>query len=396
MMQRIDRELNASLDVDRAMRLTLDWAMRQSRANAGLVGMMDQDNIRVVAHQGYTTEVQKFEKDLIADFPSIKSSVETRLPQSVIVNGGPESTLLMKAREQLVVPILRENIVIGLLLLEYRESGSYSEDNLAFLTRLMDHASIAIVNAQLYSEVQEANLAKSEFVSFVSHELKTPMTSIRGFTDLLTAGVVGPVNENQSNFLSTIRSNVDRMATLVSDLADISRIEAGRLRLDYEPVAVSELITDVIRSVGRMFEEKKQVLHIEVPDQLPPIWGDKTRLIQIVTNLLSNAHKYSSPESSTYIKAELADNTWTEGPLKVIHLSIQDTGYGISPENQNKIFQKFYRSDDQKVHDSPGTGLGLNITKQLIEMQGGVIWFESVFRVGTTFHLVIPIAEVVA
>ena len=108
---------------------------------------------------------------------------------------------------------------------------------MSFLTRLVDHASIAIANAQLYTAVQEANLAKSEFVSIVAHELKNPMTSIKGYTDLLAAGAVGAVNDNQANFLSTIRANIDRMNTLVSDLNDLSKIEAGRMRLDFKPLA---------------------------------------------------------------------------------------------------------------------------------------------------------------
>ena len=135
------------------------------------------------------------------------------------------------AHTQIIIPIRREAQVIGLLLLE---STSDSQGNLAFLNRLSDHAAIAISNAQLYDEVQRANLAKSEFVSFVAHELKNPMTSIKGYTELLAAGAVGQINEMQTNFLSTIRSNVERMSTLVSDLNDNAKIEAGRLRLDYQ------------------------------------------------------------------------------------------------------------------------------------------------------------------
>jgi signal transduction histidine kinase len=184
------------------------------------------------------------------------------------------------------------------------------------------------------------------------------------------------------------------MATLVTDLADISRIEAGRMRLDFEPVRTTDVIEDVTRSLIKLIEEKKQTLNVDIPGDLPPVWGDKNRLIQVVTNLVSNAHKYSPPENPIFIKAELAENIWTDGSPKVVHLSIRDTGFGISPENQKKIFQKFFRSDDQKVRDAPGTGLGLNITKQLVEMQGGLIWFESVFRSGTTFHVIMPITEV--
>ncbi len=394
-MQRIDRELNASLDVNRAMKLTLDWAMRQSDSNAGLVGMLESDTMKVIAQQGYEIELPDAEATLPLDFPTLKASIETGLPQHVLVheNGNGRTAILSGAREHLVVPFRRETSVVGLLLLESIEPGRYSEENLEFLTRLMDHASIAIANARLYADVQEANKAKSDFISFVAHELKNPMTSIRGFSDLLAAGVVGPVNENQANFLGTIRSNVERMATLVSDLADISRIEAGRLNLNFTAVDVAGVVREVTRSLARQVEEKKQVLEIRIAPETPLMWGDETRLIQVVTNLISNASKYSPSEARIMVSAQVADNVWSGGSPKVIHLSVQDNGYGISQENQSKIFQKFYRSDDQKVRDAPGTGLGLNITRQLVELQGGKIWFESEYRVGTTFHITIPVAE---
>jgi signal transduction histidine kinase len=293
-----------------------------------------------------------------------------------------------------VIPIRRETQVIGLILLESQEAGSSEDENIGFLSRLGDHAAIAITNARLYTEVQAANQAKSDFVSLVSHELKTPMTSIRGFTDLLATGVVGPVNENQSNFLSTIRSNVDRMAVLVSDLADVSRIEAGRLRLEFSPIAVNEVVDEVVSSTRAQILEKKQTLIVNIPHDIPPMWGDRVRLVQILTNLVSNAYKYTQAEGLIQISAEVLDQPRTEGSPKVMHVWVTDNGFGISNENQEKIFQKFYRSDDQKVRDAPGTGLGLNITKQLVELQGGKIWFESQFRTGTTFHFTIPIAEV--
>ena len=167
--------------------------------------------------------------------------------------------LLPAAHTQIIIPIRREATVIGLILLE---STSDSQGNLAFLNRLSDNAAIAISNAQLYDEVQRANLAKSEFVSFVAHELKNPMTSIKGYTELLAAGSVGQINEMQANFLSTIRSNVERMSTLVSDLNDNAKIEAGRLRLDYQPVDVPDVVDDVIRSTRRQVDDKKQTVDL--------------------------------------------------------------------------------------------------------------------------------------
>jgi signal transduction histidine kinase len=271
---------------------------------------------------------------------------------------------------------------------------SDSQVDVDFLTRLTDHAAIAISNAQLYAEVQRANLAKSDFVAFVAHELKNPMTSIKGYTELLAGGAVGPINEMQTNFLNTIKSNVERMSTLVSDLNDNSKIEAGRLRLEYKATDAAELVDEVVRSLKRQIEDKKQTLEVVVPENLPPMWADRTRVGQVLTNLASNSYKYTPEGGNLQIGVEQSANQWDpEGAARVIHLWVKDDGIGMSPEDQQKMFQKFFRSEDPKAREAPGTGLGLNITKSLVEMQGGRIWFESEFRKGTTFHFTIPVAE---
>lgn len=395
-MQRIDRELNASLDVDRALRITLSWAMRQSESDAGLVGMVEENGIRLMASQGYTTELSFYQSsylplDLFANADTLQNGQLLRLRRS---DSSQPFGLLDGVESQVIVPIRRESKTIGLILMECRQADSYPEETIDFLIRLSDHATIAIANAQLYSQVEAANLAKSEFVSFVSHELKTPMTSIKGFADLLAAGVVGPINEAQGNFLSTIRSNVDRMATLVSDLADVSRIESGRLRLEFTSIPVSDIVDEVTRSVRSQIDAKGQSLSVQIPAQIPSMWGDRTRIIQILTNLVNNAYKYSPQGGSITVCAEAARNQWDKnGAPEVIHISVMDTGFGINPEDQKKIFQKFFRSEDQSIRDASGTGLGLNITKTLVEMQGGMIWFDTEFRKGTTFHFTIPVAE---
>jgi signal transduction histidine kinase len=259
---------------------------------------------------------------------------------------------------------------------------------------LSDSAAIAISNAQLFAEVQRANLAKSEFVSFVAHELKNPMTSIKGYSELLAAGSVGAINEMQANFLGTIRANVQRMSALVSDLNDNAKIEAGQLRLDYKPVNVDDVVDEVIRSTKRQVDDKKQVIELLVPKELPNVWADQTRVGQVLTNLVSNAHKYTPEGGKILLGAEVTSNQWDPaGAKEVVHLWVKDNGIGISIEDQAKIFSKFFRSDDSKAREAPGTGLGLNITKSLVEMQGGRIWFDSEFRHGTTFHFTVPIAE---
>jgi signal transduction histidine kinase len=198
----------------------------------------------------------------------------------------------------------------------------------------------------------------------------------------------------QGNFLNTIRSNVERMSALVSDLNDNAKIEAGRLRLDYKPVEVPDVLDDVIRSTKRQVEDKRQSVDLHLPSKLPQVWADRIRVGQVLTNLVSNAHKYTPEGGKIFVGAEATSNQWDpEGAKQVVHLWVKDNGIGINIEDQAKIFQKFFRSDDTKAREVPGTGLGLNITKSLVEMQGGRIWFESEFRKGTTFHFTIPVAE---
>lgn len=393
-MQRIDRELNASLDVTRAMRITLEWALRQSNADAGLIGILTEFGIRLMAQQGYEEIEQTYQDQPIPlQQPALRAAVETGQPQLLALDSF-QPGMLPAARTQIVVPIRREAGVIGLLVLESRSAEVQRGQEMAFLSRLSDHAAIAISNAQLYNEIQRANDAKSEFVSFVAHELKNPMTSIKGYTELLAKGAVGTVTDMQLNFLNTIRSNVERMSTLVSDLNDNSKIEAGRLRLEFKAVDVQDAVDETTRSVTRQVEEKKQSVEVKLAPNLPKVWADRTRLMQILVNLISNAHKYTPEGGSIIIGAEQTENHWdNKGAGKVVHIWVQDNGIGISLEDQKKIFQKFFRSEDQKARESPGTGLGLNITRSLVEMMGGRIWFESEFRQGTTFHFTVPVAE---
>ncbi|MEW5830087.1 MAG: GAF domain-containing protein, partial [Chloroflexota bacterium] len=395
-MQRIDRELNASLDVARAMRITLDWALRQSAAQAGMICTLEERGLRLMAHQGYNGELGDYESSHIpVERPSIRAAVETGQAQHAVFDPGSNGSggFLTGVVSQVIIPIRREAIVIGLLLLESAQAAD-TQDDLGFLNRLSDHAAIAIANAQLYTAVQDANSAKSEFVSFVAHELKNPMTSIKGYTELLAGGQVGQINEMQANFLNTIRSNVQRMDTLVSDLNDNSKIEAGRLRLQFVEVNVPDVVDDAVRSTRRQIDDKKQTIAVEMPESLPPVWADRTRIGQVLVNLVSNAHKYTPEGGHVVVGAEATENQWDpQGAPRVVHVWVKDNGIGISVEDQRKIFTKFFRSEDQSARESPGTGLGLNITKSLVEMQNGRIWFESEFRKGTTFHFTIPVAE---
>ncbi len=239
--------------------------------------------------------------------------------------------------------------------------------------------------AEARDEAVAANKSKSEFVSVVSHELKSPMTSIKGYSDLMLSGATGPLNDNQTNFLVTVRNNVNRMATLVSDLADISRIESGNLRIEPRAVPVWDVIDEVVTLTKTQIEQKHQNISVDIPNELPKAWCDRNRLAQILTNLISNSNKYTPEGGTIKVQAHQQDG--------MIRINVQDNGLGMTLEDQQKLFSNFFRSADVQVREAPGTGLGLSITKNLIELQGGKVWFESEFRKGTIFHFTLPIQK---
>jgi signal transduction histidine kinase len=328
------------------------------------------------------------------DHPAISEAIASGQPRRIVMeNPTGMGTFLQGARSQMVIPIRREVYVIGLFLLESNSAERFQQDELNFLSRLADHAAIAIANAQLYAQIDAANKAKSQFVSFVAHELKNPMASIKGYTELVTGGMAGPITDMQAKFLATVRSNVDRMNTIVSDLSDLNKIEAGILKIEFKPVSMPEIVEEAVRSTRRQIDEKEQTVDINVPDNLPLIWADRNRMIQIVVNLVSNATKYTPNGGQILIGSENSRLQSDAGDnVPVVHFWVKDTGIGIPPEDQKKIFQQYFRTEMSKSQAS-GTGLGLNITKNLVEMQGGKIWFESEVGKGTAFHLSIPLSE---
>ncbi len=266
--------------------------------------------------------------------------IETGQPSSSTSEsaaGQPPASILENANLQFAIPIRRETETIGVLLLESRKVETDPEELINFLMRLSDHAAIAIANARLYEEVKEANLAKSQFVSFVAHELKNPMASIKGYSELVAGGMAGPVNDMQNSFLGTVRSNVDRMNTIVTDLNDLTKIQVGNLRLDYRALPVMEVLDDVVRSLRKQIDEKSQELIFQIPADLPIVWADPARLAQIITNLVSNAHKYT-PENGKIIIGADRFQAPADSPagLEYVHLWVEDSGIGIPEEEQKK------------------------------------------------------------
>jgi len=394
-LQRIDRDLNTTLDYERALDLTVEWAMRVSGANAGGIAVLlpEDGGALWYALRGYPPEMERYRTEPMR----LDRGIVSRVASLGMPNMAPDVSkdedyyeVLPTTRSQLTVPVARENRVIGVIALESDRLNGFDLEVLNFVVRLADHAAVSITNAQLYEEVKRANQYKSEFVSIVAHELKLPMTSIKGYSDLLVMGAAGPLTEGQIQFLQTIRSNVERMNTLVSDLLDISRIETGRIKLEIKPVAMSVVIEETLRTLRKHIEDKQQTLEVNVSDDLPKAMGDKSRLIQVLANLVSNAFKYTPSGGKITVEVQPVDAS-ADGKTFLI-CRVKDTGVGMSPEDVEKLGQKFFRSGDQRVRDVPGHGLGFSIAKNLVELQGGKILIESELNKGSTFSFTIPVA----
>jgi PAS domain S-box-containing protein len=338
----------------------------------------------------------------------------------VIVTDARGNTILFNAAAERILEVPRDDVLdqrTDTLLSQYGEEGqawlkaiggwSRSPDSIVagdFVEQRLEkpdlvisvHVAPVLMNQEYLGAVSvlrditaeaQAARAKSEFVATVSHELRTPMTSIKGYADLLLMGPVGDLGEQQRDFVNIIRSNADRLTSLVNDILDISRIEAGRISLDREQVAV----TDVVGQVADMLEaragERGLVLQTQVPADLPPVWVDSDRVVQILTNLVGNAIQYTPSGGSITVSA-LPDEE-----REMVRVSVTDTGIGISEENLEKIFARFFRVDDPFVQESVGTGLGLSITSMLVQLHGGEIWVESELGKGSTFNFTLPVID---
>ncbi len=235
----------------------------------------------------------------------------------------------------------------------------------------------------------EVDRLKSEFVATVSHELRTPMTPIKGYVEFLLMGGAGELNEQQTEFVDIIKSNVDRLSILVNDLLDVSRIEAGKVSLSFQPVNIIEAAQEAVSEVQHRSRDENRSMDIKIitPDDLPSVYGDLERIRQILSNLVDNAYRYSPDNSQVRVHLRRIN-----GDLQI---DIIDQGIGIFPDDQDLIFERFYRGENHRVMATAGTGLGLPIVRELVEMHNGRIWVESSGAPGegSKFSFTIPIYD---
>ena len=233
---------------------------------------------------------------------------------------------------------------------------------------------------------KEIDQMKSDFISLVSHELRTPLTSIIGFVSFILDGKAGAINDRQRNSLARVQRQSKRLAALINDLLDISRIESGRIQMDQAPISLLEIVTQRIEEIRPQADEKSIQLGLTVPESVPNILGDEARMGQVFTNLIGNAIKFTPNNGEVSVKVEADGN--------LLHVEVIDTGPGIPPEERQKIFDKFYQLSDISTRQQGGSGLGLSISKSIVEAHGGKLWIDDGNQgKGSNFQFVLPLVK---
>jgi GAF domain-containing protein len=322
---------------------------------------------------------------------------ETRAPvqiEDIAVEGAYQGWLrepLLRAgvRSILAVPLLREDRLIGALIVTRNMPGRFADEIIALLQTFATQSALAIHNARLFREIEEksreieqASRHKSQFLANMSHELRTPLNAILGYTELIADKIYGEVPEKMGEVLLRVDKSGRHLLGLINEILDLSKIEAGQLTLTLDDYLMSDVVQGVAASVGSLATDKGLALVVEADPDLPVGRGDQRRITQVLLNLVGNALKFTDAGSVT-IRARL------DGDAFVV--SVTDTGPGIAPEDQARIFEEFQQADTTRAKAKGGTGLGLAIARRLVEMHGGRLWLESALGQGSTFSFTVPV-----
>jgi signal transduction histidine kinase len=292
-------------------------------------------------------------------------------------------------RTVLGVPLIREGFAIGVLNVARSAPRPFTPQQIELVETFADQAVIAIENVRLFDEIQdksrqleEASQHKSQFLANMSHELRTPLNAILGYTELMADGAYGEPSEKMLGILQRLEANGRHLLGLINDVLDLSKIEAGQLELELSDYSVQDIAQTVRSTLEPLAADKKLAFKVEMARELPPGRGDGRRLTQVLINLVGNAIKFTDA-GEVAIKAEANNGSF--------HVSVRDTGPGISAADQAKLFQEFQQADNAITRKKGGTGLGLAISKRIIEMHGGRIWVESQPGQGSKFSFTLPV-----
>jgi two-component system, NtrC family, sensor kinase len=399
---KIGQAVSSTLELETVLTTIVSHAVQLSGTNAGIIYEYDEPTQLFHLRASY-----QMEEELVEAYRAAPSrlgvgtsgrAAATRMPVQVVdlINereyaAAPTRPIFARLGYQslLAVPLLLEQRIMGALTVYRREAGSFAPEVVNLLQTFATQSVLAIQNARLFREIEDksrqieaANRHKSEFLANMSHELRTPLNAIIGFSEVLGERMFGELNEKQAEYTDDILSSGRHLLSLINEILDLSKVEAGRMELEVATFDLP-LAIDNARTFVRERATKHGInLDVTVDDRLGEFVGDERKIKQILLNLLSNAVKFTPEGGRIGIKAKQADGS--------VEISVSDTGIGISPEDQAKIFEEFRQVGGDYAHKREGTGLGLTLAKKFVELHGGRIWVESEVGKGSTFSFSLP------
>jgi len=391
--------VNSTLDINEVLNTIVTKAVQLSDTDAGAIYEYDETKGEFGLRSTYGMD-----DDLIAAIKErhvhigdagIGHAAAQRAPLQIAdVQKEPASEVLdvvVRAgfRALLFVPLLGAERIVGALVVRRRRPGEFSKQTIDLVQTFAAQSVLAIQNARLFQEIGDksrqlevASQHKSQFLANMSHELRTPLNAILGYTELILDDIYGETPAKMRGVLERVQRNGKHLLGLINDVLDLSKIEAGQLTLALADYSLKDVVHSVFVAVESLADEKKLALRIEVPNNLPTGRGDERRLTQVLLNLVGNAIKFTD-QGEVAIKASATNGAYT--------LSVCDTGPGIAPTDQAKIFEEFQQADSSATKKKGGTGLGLSIARRIIELHGGKIWVESEIGKGATFSINLPV-----
>jgi signal transduction histidine kinase len=384
-------------DLQPALQAIAERSVLRCRADASKIWLQEGDHFRAVTGYPVKDGAGAGRDDIL---PTSAGSVVGR----AFVEGrtmhvedvAPKSLRVPQrggVRTVLAVPIVRDGAAVGVIAVVRKEVQAFSEAEVRLVETFADQAVIAIRNARLFREIENkgrelevANRHKSEFLANMSHELRTPLNAIIGFSEVLAERMFGEVNDKQMEYLQDIHSSGQHLLTLINDVLDLSKIEAGRMELDLSCIDLGLLMDDALTLVRERAQRDGVRISLEVGEGLKEWVADARKVKQVVVNLLSNAVKFTPAGGSVRLRARRLD----AAGQGVAEVSVADTGVGIAPEDQALVFQEFRQAGSDALRRSEGTGLGLSLAKRFVELHGGTIRVESRPGEGATFSFTLP------
>jgi signal transduction histidine kinase len=386
----------STFDLQTVLDTLVASAARLCHADRVSLRLAREGLLHYVSGHGYTrqhVELMRSQPFEIGRNSTAGRAVFERVPVHILdVAADPEMAAWSRSsggRTTLGVPLLREGVPVGVLILQRGVVQAFTDKQVELVTTFADQAVIAIENVRLFDEIQnksrqlaEASQHKSQFLANMSHELRTPLNAILGYTELIIDGIYGETPEKAQAVLKRVESNGRHLLGLINDVLDLSKIEAGQLKLSLADYSIKDVVYNVVSAVEPLATKKKLNFKVDVRPDLPAGYGDEQKLTQVLLNLTGNAIKFTDA-GGVAIKVTAANGSYT--------VAIQDTGPGISAADQAKLFQQFQQADNSITKSKGGTGLGLAISKKIVELHGGSISVQSSVGKGSTFAFTLPI-----